>query len=185
MSCHCLKIRNSRVVVLLTLIGTVYFTTGCVSQPEVSAMLPGGMVLPHKFAKSVKLHAIGYNAAIARTEISDQMLTEVITQSIQMSGLFSKVVQSGPSDLLLEAKLESISETGSATITGHAVMSWRLSEEGTDKKLFCEMILSEGESATMGDAVPGLKRIRMSTENTIRASVKAGLQRIAQMQDIK
>lgn len=160
------------------------FGSGCASPALPRDMQTHSIVIEQRQPFTITVQAEGGRRTgrfLSASEISNDALAEAVRKSISESGLFREVVPSGKADYQLDVGIESMSAPGAAfNMTVTLTVGWRLTQVATRKLVFVSET-TESYTATVGDALMGIKRLRLAEEGAARKNIQVGLQRISQL----
>ena len=163
---------------LLALVAVAALIGGCAAP-----MTHENMVAP--VAAGGRHHAgtVGIDVSGGASEglkISNDTLKKAIAESIEKSQTFSKVVEGSGGSYLLTVAISSLQQPsfgGAFTVKMEA--GWTL-KRASGQTVWQESIQSQ-HTATMGDAVVAVTRLRLATEGAARNNIAAGLAKIGQL----
>jgi len=116
---------------------------------------------------------------LSHSVISDEEFQKALESSIKNSGVFSSVVKRGNSDFLLDVVIANLGQPFAGidmtvTFTTH----WKLSQLNKPNVIW-EDFVSTKYTATPGDSLIGIKRLRMANEGAARENIKEGIRRLS------
>ncbi len=134
-------------------------------------------------------YSVGLNTSGGETtnplwtsEISNEAFGQAIREAITENGLFRSVVSVGQADYLLEVTLINVDKPmAGLDLTANVTVSWKLTRVATHKIVF-QSVVSKSYTATMGDALVAIKRLRLAEEGAARESIQEGLLRLSRLQ---
>jgi hypothetical protein len=148
------------------------FLTGCASPATVQGMRPQALAVENRHPFSVNVQVAGGRATnpIWTSEISDDAFVRAIRESIAESGLFRSVITTGSGDYLLEVILVNVDKP---------LIGFDLTVNLT-ANVYQELILQH-YTATVGDSLVAIKRLRLAEEGAARENIQEGLNRISRL----
>lgn len=113
------------------------------------------------------------------SNIANADLKAAIESSITQSALFKSVLQEKGGDYELTVTVTQLSKPlfgASFTVTMEA--GWVL-VRASDKSIVLRQVVKSQHTATMGDALVGVERLRLAVEGAARSNIAQGMQAIA------
>ncbi|MGL4401851.1 MAG: hypothetical protein ACRCXD_18470 [Luteolibacter sp.] len=153
----------------------------CASPSNPSAMVPTHLSTGKKFNKSVAVAVTGGQATnpLWTSQVSNEDFAEALKQAIEKNGPFSQVIRSGSGTYQLDVRLIQLRQPMvGINMTVQAEIEWRLKQSSTGKVIW-QRVTNKSHTATMGDSVAGVTRLKMANEGAIRENIKEGLEQIA------
>jgi hypothetical protein len=164
---------------LLLLCGCAALLGGCAASMTHENMVPPTIATAKKHAATVSLDARG--GSDEGLKISNNTLKQALAESITKSQVFSKVVEGSGGRYLLTVSMSNLEQPMfGASFTVKMEAGWTLRRADTGAAVWQESIKSE-HTATMGDAMVGVTRLRMATEGAARNNIANGLAKISQL----
>lgn len=157
--------------------------TGCATPANRDAMTPQGFVVSKHYPHSVHVLTNGGSetTAIGSSNISDADLKAAIEDAVMQSKVFKSIVQSAGGDYELSVRVVSLSKPiFGATFTVEMETAWSLIKESDHSILMRKSVKSSG-TATMGDSLAGVTRLRLAVENAARENISQGLKAVAEL----
>jgi hypothetical protein len=115
------------------------------------------------------------------SEISNDDLRAAIEKSVTQSALFKEVVQGKNGDYELSVTVARLSKpTFGASFTVDMEAGWSL-VKASDKSVVMRKSITSSYTASMGDSLVGVTRLRLAVEGAARNNIKQGLEAIAAM----
>jgi hypothetical protein len=156
---------------------------GCASPASKEGMVAHNVPVSNKFDKTITVRTQGGSetGVADSSNIDNKDLASAIEQSIIENGLFTQVIHGNDSDYLLSVSIIDISKPmfgASFTVTLEA--GWALMEQKT-KKVIMKDSIKTSYTATMGQSLIGVKRLRLAVEGTVRENIKQGLLKISEL----
>lgn len=176
--------RNKSLISLAVLIGLVALLSGCASPASKEAVVAHGVSIDRQHQGTVSIVTNGGNetGALDAPSISNEDLAAAIEESITENRLFTQVIHGGGSDYLLSVTIVNMSRPMfGASFTVRMEAAWSLSEQKTNKVVMRESITSS-YTATMGQALVAVTRLRLAVEGAVRENIKEGLLRISRLE---
>jgi hypothetical protein len=129
--------------------------------------------------QSVKVSTLAGGGADGSSDIADEDLKAVIESSIERTGVFKQVVQSGGSEYELTVRVVSIKKPlAGFSMTVDMETAWSLVRV-SDRKAVLQKGIASTYTAGMGEAFSGMTRVRMAVEGAVRENIAQGLKAIA------
>ncbi len=171
----------SRWLVLCLALLVVAGLSGCASSANRQAMTPGDLATTKKFPYSVAVRTAGGSetGAMDSSNISDQDLQAAIEESITQNKLFQRVVQGKDGDYELSVTIVLLDKPifgGAFTVDMEA--SWALVKV-SDRSIVMRKSIKSSHTATFGDALAAVTRLRLAVEGAARKNIEQGLKDIA------
>ncbi|HUR58055.1 MAG TPA: hypothetical protein VM029_10130 [Opitutaceae bacterium] len=166
--------RTIRIFVIAGLVGSALFLGGCATASQSAAMVakPPTAVTKHPESLSVTVTGGSETSAMTASKISDADFAEAIKASVTQSGLFAKVAASDASDYHLDVQIvRLVQPMFGASFTVTMETSWFLRRR-SDLNIVWQKGITSNFTATMGDAVVGVTRLRLANEGAARANIQ-------------
>jgi hypothetical protein len=163
---------------LLALAAVAALLGGCAAPMTHENMVPPTIATAKKHPGTVSIDVSG--GASEGLKVSNETLKKALTESITKSQAFSKVIEGSGGNYLLTVAISSLQQPmfgGAFTVKMEA--GWTL-KRASGQTVWQESILSE-HTATMGDSVVAVTRLRLATEGAARNNISAGLGKIGQL----
>ncbi len=176
--------KNNKYVFTAALIGIVALLSGCASPASKEAVVAHGIAIDMQHQKTVSIVTSGGNetGALDTPNISNEDLAAAIEESITENKLFTQVIHGGESDYLLSVTIISMAKPlFGASFTVRMEAAWSLSNQKTGEVVMREPITSS-YTATMGQALVAVTRLRLAVEGAVRENIKEGLTKISRLQ---
>jgi hypothetical protein len=156
---------------------------GCASPVTKDGIMPTSFNIVNRSPKVVVVTARGGEKTSLEklSRADDELLQEVIIESIKKSGLFSMAIKSGTADYKLDAVMLVViqpSIIGPYALKGRVRMLWKLTRVQDGEPVFQDVIDTE-HSTTIGEAFNGYTRLRKATEGAIRKNIQQAIERIS------
>ena len=167
---------------ILTIV-SLFFVVGCASGAVSTRMSPLDIssVNKHPFSVSVAVASGEETNPLWMSKISNPEFQIAIADAINRSGVFRSVIKDGISDYRLDVAITKLDQPlFGINISVTLSTLWILTKSDTNKVLFKEEI-SSSFTATMGDSVLGVKRLRLANEGVARENIKAGIEKISRI----
>lgn len=177
-------LRNKTLRYIAALIAVVALLSGCASPASKEAVVAHGISIDKRYQETVSIVTNGGNetGALDTPNISNEDLAAAIEESIAENKLFTQVIHGGESDYLLSVTIVNMSKPMfGASFTVRMEAAWSLAEQKTKKVVMRESI-SSSYTATMGQALVAVTRLRLAVEGAVRENIKTGLVKISQLQ---
>ena len=168
---------------ILLLAFVALFFSGCASPATTEGMKAQILNLQNKHSFSVSVQTEGGRKTnpLWTSEISSESFAQAIQDSIAESGLFRSVVTGKSGDYLLEVNLINMDKPlVGFDMTVNMAVNWTLTHIPT-KKIVSQDLISKSYTATVGDAVVAIRRLRLAEEGAARKNIQEGLNRISQL----
>lgn len=152
---------------------------GCASPVSSGAMVPTAFKVQKQQPATVSVAVAGGSetSAMGKSQIADAELVAAVTQAINTSHTFTRVVAGKDGDYLLTVNIFNLTQPSFGfSFTVQMEMGWTLSRAGS--VVWKKSIKSEG-TAGAGDAFAGTTRLRMATEAAARNNIASGLEQIS------
>ena len=165
--------------VALTLIAAAALTTGCATASKPNDMV-ATPTLVHRNSGSVSVEVSGGRATnpMWTSQISNDAFAQALRDSIQKSGLFSTVTDSG-ANYKLSAFLGKVDQPlFGFSMTVKMEVTYTLIDAGSGKTLWQKDIASQ-YTAHPSDAFAGVTRLRLANEGAARANIQQALAQLS------
>lgn len=152
---------------------------GCASPVTSDAMVPTSFHPAKQQPVSVSVAVAGgaETSAMGKSQIADAELVAAVTQAINTSHTFTRVVPGKDGDYLLTVNIFNLTQPNFGfSFTVQMEMGWTLSRAGA--VVWQKSIKSEG-TAGATDAFAGTVRLRMATEAAARNNIADGLRQLS------
>lgn len=171
-----------------------WFDLGALLAALAIAMLLGGCATPaaqqgmaapvtaaarqHPHAVSVAVSGGSETGALDSSNIGNAELKAAIEQSIAASGLFKAVLQ-GEAPYALSASIVQLRKPlFGGTFTAELEVGWTLLR-GADRTIVWRKVLPSQGTATMGDSLVGVTRLRLAVERAAQDNIRQALAELA------
>lgn len=175
---------NQKYRTLFLLAAATVLSSGCVATGAKStAMTIALPAVEKQHPETVAISVSGGKATnpLWTSQVSNEDFQAALISSISASKVFSAVVQDGQNDLLLKVELLKLAQPlAGLNMTVTAETSWTLTNR-LDGAVLWQKQISEAHTATMGDAVVGVTRLRMASEGAIQAVIKTGVEEMSRI----
>jgi len=178
-----IKVRfNSLLIFIVISVATLL--SGCST-----ATVSESMVVNDIHSNKRSSHSIGVSAhgghetsGLGKAQVSDEALADALVESLNNSGTFSKVIHGDDADYLLNVTIiELIQPSFGASFSVTLEIAWSLIRKDNKEVVMRESIESSS-TATMGDALIAVTRLRLATEGAVRENIRLGLEKITKLQ---
>ena len=176
----------NRQTLCLAAVAIVFILTGCASPANREAMTPQVDVANKYNPFSLHVQARGgtETGALDSSNISDADLKAAIENAVIQSKVFKSIVQGADGDYELSVSVVSLAKPMfGGTFTVDLETAWSLTKAG-DRSVVMRKSFNTSGTATMGDALVAVTRLRMAVENAARESIRQGIKAISEI-DIK
>lgn len=156
---------------------------GCATPTSYEAMVPSSVDTDRRHAQSVGIGVTGGQEtdAAGKPQISDDAFRQALTEAINRSRTFSRVVQGRGGDYLLTVSLFTLDQPSfGLSFTVKMEAGWTLQRASGGAPVWQESIRSEF-TATTRDAFAAVTRLRMATEGAARVNIAQGLAKISRL----
>jgi hypothetical protein len=177
---------TKRRTLFLAAVSIAFILTGCASPANRVAMTPQVDVASKNtpFSLHVQTRGGSETGAAESSNISDADLKAAIENAVTQSKVFKSIVQGADGDYELSVSVVTLSKPMfGGTFTVELETAWSLTKAADRSVLMRKSIRSSG-TATMGDALVAVTRLRMAVENAARESIHQGIKAISEV-DIK
>jgi hypothetical protein len=167
----------------LAALAGIVLLAGCATSANRDAMTAGGISSAKKnpYSLSVKTGGGNETSAMGSSEISNDDLRAAIEKSVTQSALFKEVVQGKNGDYELSVTVARLGKpTFGASFTVDMEAGWSLIK-ASDKSVVMRKSITSSYTASMGDSLVGVTRLRLAVEGAARNNIKQGLEAIAAM----
>ena len=175
---------NTKNTLWIALAALTALLAGCASGARSTAMVPQIPALVHQNTDSVSVSVIGGKKTdpLWASQVSNEDFQNALTQAITNSKLFSTVLPMGSGKYVLEIRLLKLKQP----LLGFDMMvvattDWALYSGAPNSNAIWSDTISRDYTATVGDALMGVERLRLANEGAIRETIKAGLQELSQI----
>jgi len=167
-------------LVLVTVIGVL---AGCAAPASRESMAPTTVSVAKNFPYTVAVETRGGSetSSTGISNISDADLKAAIENSIERSNLFRSIVQGKGADYELTVTLVPlVRPLIGFSFTVDMEAGWAL-VRAVNKSVVMRKSIKSPFTATMGDSMAGVTRMRLAIEGAARSNVEQGLQAIAEL----
>jgi hypothetical protein len=159
------------------------FLTGCASPATVQGMRSQTLALQNRHPFSVNVQVTGGRNTnpLWTSEISDDAFIQAIRESISESGSFRSVVTTGSGDYLLEVIIVNVDKPLiGLDMTVNMTANWKLTHVPSNKIVY-QQLIPQRYTATFGDSIVGIKRLRLAEEGAARGNIVEGLTQLSRL----
>jgi PBP1b-binding outer membrane lipoprotein LpoB len=174
---------NSTRNLSLSLLAVAFLVGGCASPASQEAMVPAAIQTAKKHPHTVSIKVSGGQEtdASGKSQISNEALSQALTQAIESSKTFSRVVQGTDGNYLLTVNIFSIEQPNIGfSFTVKMEAGWTLKRADNGVVVWQESVKSQ-HTATTSDAFAGVARLRIATEGAARNNIAQGLEKISKL----
>lgn len=167
----------------LIIAAAVLGLTACASPANREAMSAADVTVTKKYPYSISVQTQGGNetGAMTSSNISNEDLKSAIEISIVGSKLFKSVVQGKNGDYELTVTVIQLSKPLFGTsYTVNMEAAWALTKI-SDNTVVMRKAIKSSHTATMGDALVAVTRLRLAVEGAARNGIVQGLQAISEL----
>lgn len=171
-----------RAVLLITSLAALNLA-GCASPASHGGMTSQNLTVSKQHPSNVSVETKGGSetGAMDSSNISNADLKAAIESSIVKSSLFKNVLQGKSGDYLLTVSVTDTSKPlFGASFTVELETAWSLVKK-TDNSIVMRKVIKTSHTATMGDAVVAVVRLRLALEGAARANIAQGLKAISEL----
>jgi hypothetical protein len=168
---------------LLALCACAAVLGGCASAITSESLVPAGITAGKKHSGTVSVAVDGGKEtdSMGKPQISNDAMRKALADAITKSQTFSKVIEGSGGRYLLTVSMYTLDQPSfGASFTVKMEAGWTLKRADTGATVWQESIRSE-HTATMGDAMAGVTRLRLATEGAARNNIANGLAKISQL----
>ena len=151
---------------------------------RMAELVPQDLVLERHHAASVRVNVKRDVPPANSTDISAQMFSEAVQESLRKTQLFASIALGPEADYTLLVDILNVSMPGAGLdMTSTFLARWQVTRAGAEKPVF-EEFLETSHTATTGDAFAGGNRARMAIEQAARENIAEGLRRISALESL-
>lgn len=175
------SILNRELFVVSVCIALSAVLSGCATPTTSAGMTPTAIKTTTKHAKTVSVAVAGGQEtdSMGKPKVSNSVMAQAITDSINASKTFSGVVQGKSGDYMLSVNIANLDQPSfGASFTVKLEAGWTLQRVDTGAVVWQESVKAE-HTATMGDALVAVERLRLATEGAARDNIAVGLEKIS------
>jgi hypothetical protein len=154
--------------------------SGCATATQTAAMVPKTEWHVRKNPQSVAIHVGGGSAtsSMGASQIANEDFARAIQQAVIESGVFAKADIANPSDYRLDVQIARLQQPlFGASFNVVLETTWRLAKQ-SDQSVVWEKSVTSNFTATMGDALAGVTRLRLATEGAVRNNISDAITQI-------
>lgn len=167
---------------LLVLSATALLLGGCASPAQSGAMVPTSLGPVSKHTQSISLNVTGGSptSAAGASQISNEDYTTALTQAIEQSGLFAKVIPPGQAgDYHLEISIVRLQQPMMGfSMTATIETNWTLTRI-SDHSVVWQKAITTSHTTKTSEALAGVKRLRLATEGSARDNIQDAIQQMS------
>lgn len=166
---------------LLALLAGAAVLTGCATSANRDAMAADSIASSKKNPYTLSIRTGGGNetSALGSSEISNDDLRAAIEASVKKTALFKEVVLGKSGDYELSVSVARLTKPMfGASFTVEMEAGWSLIKT-SDKSVVLRKSITSSHTASMGDSLVGVTRLRLAVEGAARNNIKQGLEAIA------
>lgn len=156
---------------------------GCATASKPTAMVADVVQVEHKHSASVAVKVTGGSdtSAMGASNISNDDFAAAIRSSIEQSGLFASISAAEAGDYQISAQIVRLDRpTFGFSFTVTMEVSWRLLRTSSQEVVW-EKAVTSSFTATTGDAVVGVTRLRLANEGAARENIKDALTQLGSL----
>jgi hypothetical protein len=165
------------------IVAVVAVLSGCAAPASKESMAVPAAAVSTRFPYSVSVVTRGGadTGAMDSSNIADADLKVAIESSITQTRLFKAVVQGKSGDYDLAVTVFRLTKPSfGASFTVDLEVGWVLTKT-SDKSILLRKSIRSAHTASMGDSLVGVTRLRLAVEGAARANITQGLQAIAEL----
>ncbi|HAJ26119.1 MAG TPA: hypothetical protein DCG53_02550, partial [Syntrophus sp. (in: bacteria)] len=133
----------------------------------------------HPYSVAVVVGAGEDTNPLGRSKISNDELQAAIADAIKNTRVFRSIIKDGKADYRLDVAITKLTQPFfGINFSVDLSALWTLTSMDTSKIVFREEI-NTAFTATMGDSVLGIKRLRLANEGAARENIKIGIAKIS------
>jgi len=171
---------NPLLIPLLALAGL--FLGGCATPAQSNAMVPTslGSVTKHPESLSVSVTGGSETSAAGASQISASDFATALSQSIQQSGLFARIMPSGqPGDYRLDVAIVRLKQPMFGfSMTATVETNWTLTRL-RDQSVLWRKAITTSHTTKTGEAFAGVTRLRLATEGAARDNIQDAITQLS------
>ena len=174
---------QKRLSLLLGIAGLILTLTGCSSPATRAAMTPQNLTVTKHHPSSLHVLTSGGSdtGAMDSSNIADSDLKAAIEDAVVQSKLFKSIIQSSSGDYELNVRVTSlVKPVFGATFTVDMESAWSLTKM-SDRSIAMRKSVKSSGTASMGDALAAVTRLRLAVEAAARNNIAQGLTAIAEL----
>lgn len=155
--------------------------TGCASPATRGAMIPQTLSTDQQHPFSVRIQTSGGSdtGAMDSSNISDVDLKAAIEDAVVRNKVFKSVVQGNDGDYELSVRVTSLTKPlFGFSFTVEMEAAWSLVKV-SDRSVVMRRSIQSSGTATAGDSLVGVTRLRMAVEAAARENIGQGLQAVS------
>jgi hypothetical protein len=168
---------------ILPLLACAFLFAGCSTPASQEAMVPAAFSPVKKHSQTVSVSVSGGRETnpLGKAQIDNAAFAKALTQAIENSGIFSKVIEGEKGNYLLVVNVFSLDQPSiGGNFTVHMETGWTLKRADNGVVVWQEAIRSQ-HTATMGDALVAVTRLRLATEGAAKNNIAQGLEKISKL----
>lgn len=172
---------NTKLLAIFAVVTAGSMLGGCATPTTSAGMTPTAIKTTTKHAKTVSVAVAGGQEtdSMGKSQVSNSVMAQAITDAINTSKTFSGVVQGKSGDYMLSVNIVNVDQPSFGTsFTVKLEAGWTLQRVDTGAVVWQESLKSE-HTATMGDAFVGTERLRLATEGAARNNIALGLEKLS------
>lgn len=171
--------------ILIILLGAISFALlgGCASPVTRDAVIVDDVTVvnQHQAAVSVATRGGSETSALGSSSISDAEFAKAIEESVLKNEVFTRVVTAENAEYLLNVTIVEMSKPSIGfNFTVRMEAAWSLVNAETKEIKLRKSIRSE-YTATMGEAVVGVTRLRLAVEGAVKENIRSGLMEVSNL----
>lgn len=168
---------------VMLLLACAFLLAGCATPVSQEGMVPATLSTVNKHPQTVSVSVSGGKETdpLGKAQIDNDSFAKAVTQAIEHSKTFSKVIEGNKGNYLLAVNIFSLDQPSiGGNFTVHMEAGWTLKRADNGSVVWQEAIRSE-HTATMGDALVAVTRLRLATEGAAKNNVAQGLEKISKL----
>lgn len=151
------------------------------SQPGAMVAAPAGKM--HRSSEAIAVAVAGGKptSAVRKSQIADEDFAKALRESIEKSGLFAKVSNDPNTHYRLDAFIGQLSQPFAGfDMTVTMEVSYTLTDAQLHQRIWQKNVLTS-HTATVGDALMGVQRLRVANEGAARKNIEEALQEMSKL----
>jgi ABC-type uncharacterized transport system auxiliary subunit len=173
--------KSIRALVMILIAAGAVLLGGCSTPAQPNAMVATSLGAVAKHPESLSLNVTGGSAtsAAGASQISNGDFASALSQSIERSGLFAKVIPAGQSSAYhLEVAIVRLQQPMFGfSMTATIETTWTLTHL-SDRAVVWQKAITTSHTANAGDAFVGVTRLRLATEGAARDNIQDAINQL-------
>lgn len=172
-----------KTILFLILLPLAAFLGGCATGATSTAMQVALPAVEKQHPETISITVTGGKETnpLWSSQVSDGAFQDALAESINRTRVFSAILPGTEGDVLLEVTLVELKQPFiGLNMTVTARTRWVLRNR-VDGILLWEKEITEAHTATPGDALYGVTRLKLANEGAIKAVVKGGVEELSRL----